>query len=279
MIEIPKTDTENDNIKIQLILEAIFLKYGYDFRNFARAHIKRRLQRRLNFTGLTDFSDMLIRILNDKSFFEQVLIDLSIHVTEMFRDPAFYQALRKEIVPILKTYPYIKIWHAGCATGEEVYSMAIILKEEKIYRRCQIYATDFNEIVLNEAKEGVYSLEAIKNHTYNYQKSGGTESFADYYTAKYDLAIMDNGLKENIVFADHNLATDHVFGEMNLILCRNVLIYFDKKLQDRVIYLFYNSLCRNGFLCLGTKESLKFSDYENRFELVNVKQKIYRKRI
>ena len=177
---------------------------------------------------------MLDKILNDRAFFETMLLDLSINVTEMFRDPSFYKNLRKDVIPILKTYPFVKIWHAGCATGEEVYSLAILLKEEGLYKRAQIYATDFNEVVLQKAKEGIYPIDCMKDYTVNYQKAGGRESFADYYTAKYDSAIIDKSLKNNIIFADHNLATDGVFGEMNLILCRNVLIYFNKILQNLI---------------------------------------------
>lgn len=271
-------NAENQNIEIQLILEAIFLKYGYDFRNYGKAHVKRRILRRRSIAEMTSLSEMQHRILYDKDFFETLLLDLSITVTEMFRDPSFFKALRKEVIPILKTYPFIKIWHAGCATGEEVYSMAILLKEEGLYERAQIYATDFNEVVLQKAKEGIYPIDRLKDYTLNYQKAGGLESFADYYTAKYESAIIDSSLKKIIVFTDHNLATDGVFGEMNLINCRNVLIYFNKELQNRVLGLFYDSLCRNGFLCLGRKESLKFSEYADKFELVVPAEKIYRKK-
>ena len=217
-------------------------------------------------------------ILTNREFFEVLLLDFSINVTEMFRDPIFYKYLRRELVPVLKTYPFVKIWLAGCATGEEVYSLAIILKEEGLYKRTQIYATDFNEAVLKKAKEGIYPIDCMKDYTVNYQKAGGRESFADYYTAKYDSAIIDKSLKNNIIFADHNLATDGVFGEMNLILCRNVLIYFNKILQNRVLGLFYNSLCRNGYLCLGNKESLKFSEQTDNFITIDNKGKIYRKK-
>ena len=269
---------DNEKIELRLLLEAIYLKYGYDFRNYAKASVKRRLLRRLSLDGITSLSEMQHKILYDREFFETLLLDLSINVTEMFRDPAFYQALRKVVMPILKTYPFVKIWHAGCATGEEVYSMAILLKEEGLYDRTQIYATDFNEVVLQKAKEGIYPIDRIQDYTYNYQKAGGMESFADYYTAKYESAIINNALKKNVVFADHNLTTDRVFGEMNLIMCRNVLIYFNAELQNRVFGLFYDSLCSNGFLCLGSKESLKFSKYADEFEVVANIEKIYRKK-
>ena len=276
---IDNQNIDNQNIEIQLLLEAVYLKYGYDFRNYAKASIKRRILHRLAMSGIASISEMQYKVLYDVNYFETLLLDLSINVTEMFRDPSFYQALRQDVIPVLRTYPYVKIWHAGCATGEEVYSMAILLKEEGLYDRSQIYATDFNQVVLQKAKEGIFPIENIKEYTVNYQKAGGKESFSGYYTAKYDSAIINQALKKNILFADHNLVTDGVFGEMNLILCRNVLIYFDKTLQNRVIGLFYDSLCRNGFLCLGSKESLMFSEYKSAFEDVVKEEKIYRKKV
>lgn len=272
------TTLENENIELQLLLEAIYLKYGYDFREYARASVKRRIMHRLAVAGLNNLAEMLHKLLHDVEFFERILLDLSIHVTEMFRDPSFYHALRTEVIPILRTYPFFKIWHAGCATGEEAYSMAILLKEEGLYARAQIYATDYNNVVLQKAKEGIYPLDQVKEYTQNYQQSGGRASFVDYYTAHHHSIIMNRALKENIVFANHNLETDGIFGEMHLILCRNVLIYFTRKLQNRVIKLFYDSLCPRGILCLGSKESLRFSEYSDRFEDVAVDEKIYRKR-
>jgi len=274
-----EVDLENEQIQMKLLLEAIYLKYGYDFRNFAKAHLRRRIDRRLNLDGIPHLGEMQNRLLRDRAFFEKILLDFSINTTEMFRDPSFYKAMRAEVIPVLKTYPFIKIWHAGCSTGEEVYSMAILLREEGLYDRAQIYATDFNEPILKKAREGIYPIDQIKDYTLGYQKAGGLESFADYYTARYDSAIIDNSLKKNIVFADHNLATDGVFGEMNLIICRNVLIYFNKDLQNRVVGLFCNSLCRNGFLCLGSKETIRFTEYENDFEPFVAHEKIYRKRL
>ena len=269
----------NENIEIQLFLEAIYLKYGYDFRNYSKASIKRRLEQRLLRSGLPNISSMQYKILHDKSFFETLFLDLSINVTEMFRDPLFYKAIRKSVIPLLKTYPYIKIWHAGCSTGEEVYSMAILLKEEGLLDKVLIYATDVNENVLKKAKEGIYPIDQIKEYTTNYQMSGGKASFADYYVAKYDAAIMDQSLKKNLVFSQHNLATDSVFGEMHMIICRNVLIYFNKELQNSVISLFDESLIRKGLLCLGSKESLKFSKYVNHFSELVTEQKIYQKKM
>lgn len=270
--------TNNENIEVQLLLQAIYLKYGYDFRNYAKASIKRRILQRLSRSGLKSISEMQHKILYDEEFFSSTLLDLSINVTEMFREPLFFRAVREKVMPILKKEPFIKVWHAGCATGEEVYSMAILLMEEGMYERTQIYATDFNQDVLKKAKDGIYSIGSMKEYTRNYKKAGGLLSFADYYTARYDHAIMENSLKKNIVFSDHNLATDGVFGEMNVIFCRNVLIYFTKALQDRVMGLFRDSLCEGGFLCLGSKESIRFSEHSNDFEDVALGEKIYRKR-
>lgn len=271
-------EMKNEDIEIRLLLEAVHLKYGYDFRNYSDAHMKRRILRRMSIVGLNNISEMQYKVLNDSEFFKALLTDFSINVTEMFRDPSFYKAFRKEVVPILKTYPFIRIWHAGCSTGEEVYSMAILLKEEGLLDRTQIYATDFNEVVLHKAKEGIYSIDVIKDYTQNYQLSGGTASFADYYIAKYDSAILDQSLKSKIIFADHNLVTDNVFGEMQVVVCRNVLIYFNKELQSHVIKLFNDSLCNGGFLCLGSKESIKNAQCQNNFNEFIEKEKIFRKK-
>ena len=197
----------------------------------------------------------------------------------MFRDPGFYKVIREEVVPVLRTYPYIKIWHAGCSTGEEVYSFAIMLKEEKLYDRTQIYATDFNRNVLETAKKGIYNIENIKNYTANYQKSGGKSSFSDYYIAKYNSVILDQSLKSNIVFAEHNLVTDSVFAEVNMIICRNVLIYFNRTLQNRVLKLFDESLIKGGFLGLGTKETIMFSDINANYNIISEKEKVFKKKI
>lgn len=223
-----------EDIEVHLFLEAIFLRYGYDFRNYSRSHIKRRLLNRLNLSEFESIPDLQSEVLKDQDLFHDILKDFSINVTEMFRDPDLFKYIREEIIPVLKSYPRIRIWHAGCSTGEEVYSMAILLKEEGLYDRCTIYATDFNKNVLDKAKEGIYPLDIIKNYTSNYISAGGKEDFADYYVAKYDSIIFNSTLKENITFAEHNLATDHVFNDMHLIICRNVLIYFDIDLQNRV---------------------------------------------
>jgi chemotaxis protein methyltransferase CheR len=271
-------DTENRTIEIDLLLEALWRKYGYDFRNYARASIERRVSHRIALSGFGSILELTHKLLENRSFFEMFLEDLSINVTEMFRDPFFYRTFREKLVPYLKTHPFLRIWVPGCATGEEVYSIAIILKEEGLYERSQIYATDFNETVLQKAREGIYPLDLIKKYTSNYQEAGGSTSFSTYYTARYNSVILDSSLKSNIVFAAHNLATDEVFNEMQLISCRNVLIYFNKKLKNRVHRLFYDSLCHSGILCLGTKESITFSEYTEKYEDFAKHEKIYRKK-
>ena len=270
-----KENTQNEDIEIHLLLEVMLLKYGYDFKNYSKAHIKRRILRRVGLLGLNSVSELQYGILHDEDIFKMLLSDFSINVTEMFRDPSFYKAFRTEVIPVLKTYPFIKISHAGCATGEEVYSMAILLKEEGLYDRAQIYATDFNEVVLQKAKSGIYSINAIKAYTKNYQLAGGTSSFNDYYTAKYNSVILDESLKQKIIFADHNLVTDGVFNEMHVIICRNVIIYFNKELQNSTLNLFYKSLNNGCFLCLGTKEGIKFSDTADNFEQYDEGENIF----
>jgi len=268
---------ENESLEIRLLLEAICLKYGYDFRSYAKASIKRRIRRRLEAAGLDSISEMQHRVIYDMAFFERLLLDFSISVTEMFRDPSFFRALRERVLPLLDEQPFVRIWHAGCATGEEVYSMAILLREAGLYDRAQIYATDFNEVVLAQAREGIFPINRIREYTANYQAAGGAESFANYYVARYDSAIMDKSLRDNVVFAAHNLVTDAVFNEMDLIVCRNVLIYFNRELQDRVFQLFVDSLRDGGFLCIGSKETLRFTTCADRFESIGGRERIYRK--
>jgi chemotaxis protein methyltransferase CheR len=269
---------DTSDLEISLLLEAIYRKYGYDFREYSQAHIRRRIMNRMSISRFEDVSQMQSKVLNDETFASELLQDLSITVTEMFRDPVFYRSLRENVIPVLKTYPFIKIWHAGCATGEEAYSMAILLQEEGLYDRTTIYATDFNQMALNRAKDGIFSNKMIKEYTANYQLAGGKESFSSYYTSNYDNVIMNQSLKKNIVWANHNLVTDSVFAEVNLILCRNVLIYFDKNLQNKVQTLFYNSLINGGLLCLGSKESLRFSDLYEQYIELDTKQRIFKKK-
>lgn len=262
-------------IEVNLLLEAIYQRYGYDFRQYSQASIQRRLLHHLTKTEFPTISDLIPKILHDEAFFTALFFDLSVTVTEMFRDPWFYLALRKKVVPFLKTFPFINVWQAGCATGEEVYSLAILLKEEGLYDRARIYATDFNDAVLEKAKARIYPLERIKEYSLNYQKAGGQKSLADYYRARYQSIIIDASLQDHITFANHNLATDGVFGEMHLILCRNVLIYFDRTLQNRVLSIFRDSLCYNGFLCLGSKETIRFSKAQRDFVEFVAKERIY----
>ena len=269
---------ENEEIEIKLLIAAIKLKYGYDFSNYSKASLGRRIRKGLKQSKFNNILELIPEIIYNKSFFNEFVENLSVSVTEMFRDPQIYKTIREKVIPYLKTFPFIKIWSAGISTGEEVYSLAILLKEEGIYYKSLIYATDFNDSVLDKAKKGIYPIRKIKQNTKNYQESGGKESLANYYHADYDSAIFDRKLRENIVFANHNLVTDNIFGEMNLILCRNVLIYFDNKLQNRVLQLFKNSLCQNGFLCLGSKETIEHSDISNLFVKINDKMKIYQKK-
>ncbi len=267
------------NIEIKLLLEAIFLRYGYDFRNYSKAHIKRRILHRLNVSHIKTVSELQFKILRDRDIFRELLDDLSINVTEMYRDPEFYKSLRTTVIPKLKTYAYFKIWHAGCSTGEEVYSLAILLKEEGLLERCQIYATDFNNKVLEIAREGIFKKSDIEQYDQNYRLSGGMYSLSDYYQSMYGSVKFQKELTEKIVFADHNLVTDSVFADVNLILCRNVMIYFEKNLQNQVLKLFCESLVPSGILCLGSKETIKYTQYENYFEVLDENQRIYKKKI
>ena len=267
----------NTEIELRLLIEAIYLKYSYDFRDYSGASIKRRVNHALHQFECKTISALQERVLHDPAAFMQLLQLLTIPVSEMFRDPAHFLAIRREVVPLLRTYPSIKIWIAGCSTGEEVYSMAILLREEGLLERTIIYATDINPRSLERAKQGIFSLENIRAYTRNYQEAGGQSSFADYYTAAYDYAIFDKSLRDNVTFADHSLATDSVFSETQLISCRNVLIYFNKKLQDRAFGLFHESLCHRGFLVLGSKETLDFSSYSKQFEPLVKQERIYRK--
>ncbi len=268
----------DEEIEIALLIKAIHLKYGYDFSNYAEASLTRRIKKNLQETGARRIMDMIPKIIDDPQYFKDFLVNMSVNVTEMFRNPLFYASIREKVVPYLKTYPFIKIWSAGTSTGLEAYSLAILLKEEGLYDNSTIYATDFDDDVLAIAQKGIYSAAMMKESTRNYQKGGGRESFARYFHADYDSVIFKASLKQNIVFANHNLVTDGVFGEMNLIFCRNVLIYFNKVLQDRVLQLFYDSLRNNGFLCLGEKETVEFSPLTGAFTPIDRKRKIYQKK-
>jgi chemotaxis protein methyltransferase CheR len=264
-----------EQIELDLLFEAIYKRYGYDFRQYARASLKRRVQNHLAKNDVENISDLIPQILRHKNRFQGLLFDISVTVTEMFRDPWFFKTLREEIFPFLNTFPFINIWVAGCATGEEVYSLAIILKEENLYQRCRIYATDINDAALEKARSRIYPLKNIQKYHRNYLRAGGKHSLNDYYLAQYDAAIFTSALLERVTFASHNLATDSVFGEIHLILCRNVLIYFNRSLQNQVLNLFCNSMRHNGYLCLGSRETLEFSDVTNHFISVAPNERIY----
>ena len=266
-----------EHLEIELLLEGVFRHYGFDFRAYAYASIRRRLWKRVEGEGLGTISQLQARILHDADAMERLLLDLSVNVTSMFRDPGFYREFRATVIPLLRTYPFIRIWHAGCSTGEEVFSMAILLEEEGLYDRARLYATDINDVVLQRAKQGIFPLERMQEYTENYIKAGGTRAFSEYYTAMYDGALFSPALTRNIVFSQHNLVTDRSFSEFHVIFCRNVLIYFDKTLQNRVHRLFYESLVMFGVLALGSKESLKFSQSEPCYEKLSSTEKLYKK--
>jgi chemotaxis protein methyltransferase CheR len=270
--------TALERLEIELLLEAIFRHYGHDFRSYAFSSLRRRLRKRLEAENLKTFSALLDRLLHDPDAMDRLLRDLSVNVTGMFRDPTFFLSLREKVIPILRTYPFVRIWHAGCATGEEVYALAIMLEEEGLYDRARIYATDMNADALDKAKAGIFPLARMREYTSNYLQAGGTRSFSEYYTANYEAALFDPKLRRNVLFAQHNLATDTSFSEFNVILCRNVLIYFDRKLKERVYKLFADSLASFGVLCLGRRESLRFTAVETEYEEFDAKERIYRRR-
>jgi chemotaxis protein methyltransferase CheR len=266
-----------EQLEVELLLEAIYRRYGFDFREYAEASLKRRLWRRMNAEGVATITRLQDLLLHDPECMERLLLDLSINVTSMFRDPSFYVALREKVVPSLRTYPFTRIWCAGCSTGEEVYSLAILLQEEGLYERARIYATDINESVLETAQAGVFPLDRMQQYTQNYIRGGGTKEFSSYYVAAYDRARFSRDLMDNVVWAQHNLAMDRAFNEFNVILCRNVLIYFDKPLQDRVHRLFVESLEMFGVLALGHKESVAFTPCAARYEEIDADERLYRR--
>jgi chemotaxis protein methyltransferase CheR len=266
-----------EELEVELLLEAVFRRYGFDFRGYAPASLKRRLWRRVRAEGLPGIAALQERLLRDELCMERLLLDLSINVTAMFRDPSFYVAFRAKVVPLLRTYPFLRVWVAGCSTGEEVYSLSILLREEGLSDRVRIYATDINELVLDRARAGVFPLDRMKEYTENYQRAGGTRAFSEYYVAAYDGARFDPALTDNVVFARHNLVQDGSFNEFHVILCRNVMIYFDRALQARVLDLLGDSLATFGILVLGHKESIRFTEQESRFEELDPAEKIYRK--
>ncbi|MNO41105.1 Chemotaxis protein methyltransferase Cher2 [compost metagenome] len=267
---------ELEQIEIELLLDGVHRLYGYDFRNYALPSLKRRIWHHVHAENVLSISALQEKVLHDRACFERFVYSLSIPVTEMFRDPGLFLTFRQKVVPLLRTYPYIRIWHAGCSTGEEVYSMAILLHEEGLYDKARIYATDMNERSLQQAKEGVYDISRMKQYTKNYLEAGGTRAFSEYYTAKYNSVILQPYLRKNIIFAEHNLATDTSFNEFNVIFCRNVMIYFNDELRDHVHGLFHESLSRFGILVLGSKESIHFTKYSDCYESLDRVEKIYR---
>jgi chemotaxis protein methyltransferase CheR len=266
------------DIEVRLLVEAVYLRYGHDFRDYAQASLKRRILQAQHHMGAGSISALQERVLHDPGAFAQLLQYLTVPVSEMFRDPSYFLALRRHVVPVLRTYPSLKIWVAGCSTGEEAYSMAILLREEELLQRSILYATDINHASLDKARKGIFSLEAMQTFTRNYQAAGGPRSFSEYYTAAYGGALFQKDLRDAITFADHSLATDAVFAETQLVSCRNVLIYFNRQLQDRALGLFHDSLAHRGFLGLGSKETLDFSGYADRFETVSRPDRLYRRR-
>lgn len=267
-----------EDIEIRLLLEALYQRYHYDFRHYAQASIKRRLRQARQQLGYRSFSLLQDDLLHDPAVVPRLLDYLTVQVSEMFRDPAYYRAIREKVIPHLKTYPSLKVWIAGCSSGEELYSFVILFREEGLEQRTLFYATDINQHALNDAAAGVYALDRIKGFTENHQKSGGRSSLSDYYSAAYGRAVFDKTLRSRVVFSDHSLVTDAVFAEMQMISCRNVMIYFDRAIQDRAIGLFRGSLSRKGFLGIGSKESLRFSDHADAFTDFVREEKIYQRR-
>jgi len=270
-------DKELESLEIELLVEAVYRHYGYDFREYAPASFRRRVTAFAHAEGLASVSGLQERVLHDPACFQRFLHALSVNVTAFFRDPEFFLAFRRLVMPILRTYPFLRIWHAGCSTGEEVYSMAILLHEEGLYDRCRIYATDVNAQALRQAEERIYPLREIQQHSRNYSEAGGKRALADYYTAGYGGALFAAWLRENILFAPHNLAQDSVFNEFHVILCRNVMIYFKHSLQQRVHVLLYDSLVPFGILGIGSKESLRLTPHEKDYAPLEAGSRLYRR--
>ncbi len=264
--------------EIKAFLESINLKYDYDFRHYSPASMKRTLIQAMKRVGCDTLSILQEKVLHDSECFYDLIQSLTIPVSEMFRDPTYYRALREKVIPLLKTYPSLKVWVAGCSTGEEVYSLAILLQEEELLERTIIYGTDINPRGLEKAEKGLFGLEEIQRSSQNYQKSGGKRSLLDYYTTTSNSVKFNSSLKKNVTFTDHSLVTDAVFSETQLISCRNVLIYFDRELQDRVFGLFHESLCRKGFLGLGLQETIQFSQHAKQFDSFVKKDRIFQKK-
>lgn len=263
--------------EIETLLNDVISLYGYDFSEYAKASLGRRINRLFALDKFPSFAEFRYKIRTDADYFSRFVEEITVNVTEMFRDPLFYKALREEVLPVLATHPFIRIWHAGCSTGEEVYSMAILLQEANLLHKSLLYATDINPKVLEKLRSGIFPISQMKQYSENYIASGGREDFSDYYTANYDRAKFDSSLSKSIIVSTHNLVSDRSFNEFQLIVCRNVLIYFDKPLKDKAFRLFDESLEKLGFLALGSKENLKFSPVAHKFRQLDNKQKIWRK--
>ncbi|RFU67404.1 protein-glutamate O-methyltransferase CheR [Peribacillus saganii] len=269
---------ERENIEIDLLLQAVYRVSGFDFRKYMRSSILRRIQHRMNIDKIQTISGLQEKVLHEKDYVEKLLNDFSINVTEMFRDPEFFYSFRKNVIPHLRNLSEIRIWHAGCSTGEEAFSMAILLQEEGLYDKAKIYATDMNEKVLRKAEKGILPLSRMQSYTKNYLQSGGLQAFSEYYTADYENAYVLPKILGNIIFAQHNLAIDRSFNEFHVIICRNVMIYFTAELQNSVHELFFDSLSKGGFLGLGSKETLSNSPYAENYQIFDIAGKIYRKK-
>ena len=271
------TRRDLETLELRLLLDAVHGHHGWDFRGYSQSSLRRRVWRRVTEEGLSTISGLQERVLHDPAAMERLLVDLSINVTTMFRDPTFYAAMRETVVPLLRTYPYIRIWNAGCSTGEETYSLAILLHEEGLADRARIYATDINEGVLRQAKDGFFPLDRMQDFTRDYIKAGGKAAFSDYYKVYGERVRFDSALMEPVVFAQHNLVSDGRFNEFHLVVCRNVLIYFDRDLQNRVHELFYDSLIRFGMLALGHKETIRFTSHADDYAELDPGEKLYRR--
>jgi chemotaxis protein methyltransferase CheR len=279
-LPLKRTTAEQDaleELELDLLLEAVYRQYGYDFRNYARTSLRRRVWKRITDEQLTTISALQDAILHDPGAWERFLQGITVNVSAMFRDPHFFRAFRQHAVPVLRTYPFIRIWQAGCSLGEEAYSLAILLIEEGLFERSLIYATDINEATLHHAREGIYPADVMQAYTRNYLEAGGMRAFSEYYTARYELAIMRPSLRRQIVFSQHNLVSDAAFNEFNVVLCRNVMIYFNRALQERTHALLHGSLSMFGVLGLGSKESLHFLSLQPAYEQFEPGEKLYRR--
>jgi chemotaxis protein methyltransferase CheR len=274
---VPPPGDDLETLELELFLEGVYRHYGYDFRAYARASLRRRLTSIMRAERAATLSALQDRVLHDRAVWDRCLQGISVNVSAMFRDPQFFLAFRREAVPLLRTYPFIRIWQAGASLGEEAYSLAILLQEEGLYPRSLIYATDINEAALQQARDGIYPADLMQRYTQNYIRAGGTGSFSEYYTARYDLAILRPTLRDNIVFSQHNLVSDGPFNEFNVVLCRNVMIYFTRPLQEHALGLLHNSLSKFGILGLGAGESLRLTPFDALYEPLANGQRLYRR--